>query len=331
MGILLPGRRLLLKCTQWAGGAFSGQDANDASRGSTPPGGGRSSPPAGRTGRRRETRRYNLANRAVFRELAPFRLAECFVDEAVGDAYLGFADGGLYSVSEYPGTVVDARSPRTMPTRRRSICTVAGRAATGPGVCFWRRQHRPAAGRGCRDDGRMASTSDDDCPPASQALRREAGRSLLKPTAISTRAHAPAAEHNWSPMARFAHHLSLCPAFANADAAAQDDFIAWSRTMRVIVLAGAHGKNWADRILRLAKSPPSPPATPGHLAGAAGGMATAVPAAQRQARPALHPIEAAISAAMRVSLDWRRLLADTVVAGETGPPRRRPPPPMKLD
>jgi hypothetical protein len=53
----------------------------------------------------------NPANRAVFRELAPFRLVEyAYVDEALGidGAHVGFADGSIYSVSdEIPEAVVD--------------------------------------------------------------------------------------------------------------------------------------------------------------------------------------------------------------------------------
>ncbi|MCR6631783.1 MAG: hypothetical protein NVV74_18025 [Magnetospirillum sp.] len=54
----------------------------------------------------------NPANRAVFRELAPYRLVEySYVDEAVGDVegvYVGFPDGTIYSVGdEIPESVVD--------------------------------------------------------------------------------------------------------------------------------------------------------------------------------------------------------------------------------
>lgn len=55
----------------------------------------------------------NPANRALFRELAPYRLVEyAYVDEAVGEvdgAYLGFPDGSIYAVAdEIPEAVVDA-------------------------------------------------------------------------------------------------------------------------------------------------------------------------------------------------------------------------------
>ena len=55
----------------------------------------------------------NPANRAVFRELAPYRLVEYeYVDGAVGKvegAYIGFPDGVLYSVAELiPEEAVDA-------------------------------------------------------------------------------------------------------------------------------------------------------------------------------------------------------------------------------
>lgn len=55
----------------------------------------------------------NPANRALFRELAPFRLVEyVYVDEGIGHVdgvYLGFADGSIYSVTdEVPEAVVDA-------------------------------------------------------------------------------------------------------------------------------------------------------------------------------------------------------------------------------
>lgn len=55
----------------------------------------------------------NPANRAVFRELAPFRLVEySYVDDAVGTidgAYLGFPDGSIYAVAdEVPEAEVDS-------------------------------------------------------------------------------------------------------------------------------------------------------------------------------------------------------------------------------
>lgn len=55
----------------------------------------------------------NPANRAIFRELAPFRLAEySYVDEAIGaieGVYLGFPDGAIYTVDdEIPESQVDS-------------------------------------------------------------------------------------------------------------------------------------------------------------------------------------------------------------------------------
>lgn len=55
----------------------------------------------------------NPANRAVFRELAPYRLVEyAYVDEAIGTIegiYVGFPDGSLYAVTdEIPEEQVDA-------------------------------------------------------------------------------------------------------------------------------------------------------------------------------------------------------------------------------
>lgn len=55
----------------------------------------------------------NPANRAVFRELAPYRLVEySYVDDGVGEiegVYLGFPDGSIYAVAdEVPEAVVDA-------------------------------------------------------------------------------------------------------------------------------------------------------------------------------------------------------------------------------
>lgn len=55
----------------------------------------------------------NPGNRAVFRELAPYRLVEyAYVDDGIGEVegvYLGFPDGSIYAVAdEVPETVVDA-------------------------------------------------------------------------------------------------------------------------------------------------------------------------------------------------------------------------------
>lgn len=61
-----------------------------------------------------ETRQpANPANRAVFRELAPFRLVEyAYVDSGIGEVdgvYLGFPDGSIYGVAdEVPEAVVDS-------------------------------------------------------------------------------------------------------------------------------------------------------------------------------------------------------------------------------
>ena len=71
-----------------------------------------------------ETRQpANPANRAVFRELAPYRLVEYeYVDGGIGavdGAYLGFPDGSIYAVAdEIPELVVDAlvaEDPARMP------------------------------------------------------------------------------------------------------------------------------------------------------------------------------------------------------------------------
>lgn len=199
----------------------------------------------------------NPANRAVFRELAPFRLVEyAYVDDGIGaidGVYLGFPDGSIYSVAdEIPETVVDA--------------LVAGEVAQLPPVYLYvtLAEPRPAAaidhfvqalsghlGRPLvavfhDDDGAMAGHGYEggeagdprqnklDAMVVASVLEadRHLGRARVRER-YAARVEGPEG-HAWALLTyNFVKHVTEFDS-----AAERDDFIAWSRALCERVEAG---------------------------------------------------------------------------------------------
>jgi len=189
----------------------------------------------------------NPANRAIFRELAPFRLVEySYVDATLDDidgVYVGFADGSLYSVSEdIPESVVDnlvggnqdAIAPiyiYILLTQPRSATEIAHFLAALAGHLG-----RPLVGVYRDHDGHMSARSFGEEAETCQALAREVSSSVLeanrhfdKARVLKRLADRTVASDGRAFAAityKFAPHLVEFPT-----AAARDDFIAWSRTL----------------------------------------------------------------------------------------------------
>lgn len=191
----------------------------------------------------------NPANRAIFRELAPFRLVEyAYVDNAIGGiegAYLGFVDGSLFAVSEdIPEPVVDAllgRDDGDLPPVYLYLVLaqpqppqVVGRFLT----LLAAHLGRPLVGV-CRDEaGRMAGGvyGSGEGGILADDLSREVSRCVLEANRHLDKARVlrRLAERNLAAdgraFARITYRYTQHVAeFANS--AARDDFIAWSRTM----------------------------------------------------------------------------------------------------
>ena len=191
----------------------------------------------------------NPANRAIYREMAPFRLVEySYVDERVGDiegVYVGFADGQLYAVSEdIPESVVDALvadgSGDMAPVyiyillAQEQPCAVIEHFLDALALHLG----QPLVGVFRDNLGRMAGHAFtlDSAPELRENLARQVTRSVLEANrhmdkarvlrrlnqrnlAVDGRAFARITY-------RFTQHVAEF-----ADAAERDDFIAWSRTL----------------------------------------------------------------------------------------------------
>lgn len=287
----------------------------------------------------------NPANRAIYRELAPFRLVEySYVDVTMGDiegVYVGFADGALYSVSEeIPESVVDAlvaENHDNLPPIYLYILVAQPHSAAE--IAHFLTALAEHLGRSLvgvfRDhDGHMSSRAFGDgaetCPETRQEVSKavlEANRHLDKARVMKRLADRTVAADGRafaSITYKFAPHLAEFPSTA-----ARDDFIAWSLTMCEWIYA--RWCTWEDmgltEILRPAEiaSEPGEDFTPVRLVApqdydngapwrAFGG---------RDAATAQHfpQSDAAISdEVMRHSLDlaqaYWRYVTDTIAAGE---------------
>lgn len=189
------------------------------------------------------------ANRAVFRELAPFRLVEySYVDpalEGVEGVYIGFADGSLFSVTEeIPEAVVDAMlaadladlPPIYVYVVLGQPCSYAeidhfmdalAKHLGRPLVAVFRDHHGAMGAHAYALDGSTERR---------EALARECTRSVLEANWHLDKARITRrlTEHNLAADGRafarlsykFAQHVAE---FANS--AERDDFIAWSRIL----------------------------------------------------------------------------------------------------
>lgn len=189
----------------------------------------------------------NPANRAIYRELAPFRLVEyCYVDAALGDiegVYVGFPDGSLYSVSEdIPEEVVDSLvggNPENLapiyiyillsqPHAAGEISRFLGALADHLG--------RPLVGIFRDHDGHMMARAygegAESCLTTSKEVASsvlEANRHLDKARVLKRLADRTVTADGRAFAVityKFAPHCAEFPSTA-----ARDDFIAWSRTL----------------------------------------------------------------------------------------------------
>lgn len=198
----------------------------------------------------------NPANRAVFREIAPYRLVEySYVDGGVGaieGAYVGFPDGSIYSAGDdIPEAVVDA--------------LVAGEVASLPPVYVYVVLERPAGPEAVghyldqlahhvgltvvgvfrRADGALVASAHGPGPaPAGMlaACAGEADRHLSKAEVVERFAAG-----SRRPDGRA--YAGLTYAFATsqlefASGGGRDDFVAWSR--RLAGWLDHHHLGWAD-------------------------------------------------------------------------------------
>ncbi|KAF0224813.1 MAG: hypothetical protein FD176_995 [Rhodospirillaceae bacterium] len=191
----------------------------------------------------------NPANRAIFRELAPFRLVEySYIDPGIGSidgVCVGFADGSLFSVSEdIPEAVVDAlvaQGPADLP----AIYIYILLAEPSPAAAI---DHfldalavhlgRPLIGVFRDKGGCMAGHCYAlDTPIAGRAaLALQTSRSVLEANRHFDKARTLRllARSNLTADGRAFAQITykFSPHVAEfTDAARRDDFIAWSRTL----------------------------------------------------------------------------------------------------
>lgn len=191
----------------------------------------------------------NPANRAIFRELAPFRLVEySYVDPAIGTidgVCVGFADGSLYSVSEdIPEAVIDAlvaQDHTDLPPIYIYILLAEPRSA--PAIDHFLEAlavhlGRPLVGVFRDRGGCMAGHCYAlDTPIAGrEALAQQASRSVLEANRhfdkVRTLRHLARSNLTADGRAFAQITYKFAPHVAEfTDAAKRDDFIAWSRTL----------------------------------------------------------------------------------------------------
>ena len=194
----------------------------------------------------------NPANRAVFRELAPYRLVEyAYVDGGIGDidgVYLGFADGSIYAVAdEIPEAVVDAlvegevadlppvylyialaepRGPAAIGQFLRALSAHLGK----PLVAVYRDAAGTMTAHGYDGDGPVAASP--HCAMIEGGMVRsvlEANRHLSRQRVIEryeARSESPDGRA-WAHITyNFSKHVIEFPSAAD-----RNDFIEWSRTL----------------------------------------------------------------------------------------------------
>jgi hypothetical protein len=214
------------------------------------------------------------ANRAVFRELAPYRLVEYdYVEPGIGavdGAYLGFPDGGVYNCGEViPEEAVDAlvADPEAAlpplyvyvllaaPAPEAAITHYLDALALHLGM--------PLVGVFHRGDGAIATgIHAGDCEPDSEhaaalqagaaAVAAEAGRLLTRAQVVERHAassHLPDGRAYAHLSHRFSRRILEFPSMAE-----RDGFVAWTR--RFCAMAAVEG---AADVLRPAEPCAVPP------------------------------------------------------------------------
>lgn len=219
----------------------------------------------------------NPANRAVFRELAPFRLVEyAYVDdslESIDSVHIGFPDGSIYSVSdEIPEALVDdlvRGAPASLPPLYLYILPGAPCAADAIGhflAALASHLGKPLVGVFRAEDGTMAARIHDGGETLSADSRArlaeaaakslgEGARHLTRQQVLdgyAARAQSPDGRA-WAQISyNFTRHV-----VEFASAADRDDFIEWSH-----VLCAWGQARWADlgftEVLRPAEVAPAP-------------------------------------------------------------------------
>lgn len=222
----------------------------------------------------------NPANRAMFRELAPFRLVEyAYVDDAVGTidgAYLGFPDGSIYAVAdEVPEAVVDSLVAGEMVDLAPVyLYLVLAEPRPAPVIARFLRAlslhlGKPLVGVQRDGAGTMAALvydADETTPPARRAQLEatvvksvlEANRHLSRQRVLdryAARSESPDGRawaqisYNYTP-----HVVEF------ASAADRNDFIDWSRTLCEWIYA--RWCSWEElgfaEVLRPAEVAPAP-------------------------------------------------------------------------
>lgn len=225
-----------------------------------------------------ETRQpANPANRAVFRELAPFRLVEyAYVDSDIGDVdgvYLGFPDGTVYGVAdEVPEAVVDALvagEVADMPPVYLYIVLIEQRS--GAAIAHFLNALSAHLGKPLvavyRDaDGTMGAHAFDSDPAARRSAQDaalvksvlEANRHLSRQRILeryAARAESPDGRA-WAQLTyNFTKHVIEFPSAAD-----RNDFIEWSRILCEWIYA--RWCSWEElgfsEILRPAEIAPAP-------------------------------------------------------------------------
>ena len=228
----------------------------------------------------------NPANRAVFRELAPYRLVEYeYVDDSVGKvegAYIGFPDGVLYSVAELiPEEAVNALVT-TVPVPPLYVYIVLASPVSAEAIGHYLdalsshiglAQVAVVSGEACIHGGNVAAGDGER-----QRLQREAAacaleidRHFTKERLLTLSAGRSAlpdgrafAQVNYG----YIRHILEFPS-----AAERDDFVAW--TGKLCEMIGATSATWEefgiDRFFRPAQPCAAPPAGARSVAVAAPG------------------------------------------------------------
>lgn len=220
----------------------------------------------------------NPANRAVFRELAPYRLVEySYVDDGIGaidGVYLGFPDGSIYAVTdEVPEAVVDAlvegevadlppvylyivladpRPARAIDLFLKALAAHLGKALVG----VFRSEGGVMAARAYDGDDTGANRMRLEAAVLKSVL--EANRHLSRQRVLEryvARSESPDGRA-WAQIAyNFTKHVIEFPSAAD-----RDDFIQWSRILCEWVYA--RWCSWEElgfsEILRPAEVAPAP-------------------------------------------------------------------------